>query len=275
VTKSAINTRNTYWAAYVQEDWKVTPKLTLNLGLRWDMDSAPYRNPKEIGSGFDRTKINPVSGTPGVVTFLPFSETGFRPFRNDKNNFSPRFGFGYRMFEKTVIRGGYSIIYAMPWGGAGSGWEAGFFPASTYNSSDGGFTPAFLLKDGVPPPPAAEARDDRFGAVPVGTSPRFAVSYWDLNHLTPYSQSFNFGVQKQLRQELVAEVTYLGNLVHKISNNLSYNMIPLVNGRGPAVQDQRLRPFPQFSNVTQLSAPIGNSTYTHSTPSWKGDIQAV
>ena len=93
-TGGTTKPNNSEYGFFAQDDWRVTPKLTLNLGLRYDYQTIakpPITNPNPllIGAGFD---------------------TGFQP--KDKNNFAPRFGFAYGFNEKTVVRGGYGLFYA-------------------------------------------------------------------------------------------------------------------------------------------------------------------
>ena len=265
-TSASINsfdllTRTSYWGAYVMDDWKVTPRLTLNLGLRWEMDTPPFRDDNKVSS-FDGTAINPVSGNPGVVTFAPFPDTGKRAFDFEWNNWSPRFGFAYRPRGNWVVRGGYGLMYYQPLANFSKFQDAGFSETGSFSSIDGGFTPAFLLRDGLPPLPGGEERGPGFGAVPLGEKTRFAPDFMEQNKTTPYSQQWNFGIQRQLPGEILVEVTYLANVAHKlVRGNISRNMIPLINGRGPATQDQILRPFPQFSDVIERNPTFGNSSY--------------
>ncbi|MGH7463238.1 MAG: hypothetical protein ACREMA_19700, partial [Longimicrobiales bacterium] len=101
-----------------------------------------------------------------------------------------------------------------------------------------------------------------FGAVPVGQAPRISPDFIQRDHVNGYHHQFNLSVQKQIFGTVLVEAGYMGNLGHKLAGSAAnVNMIPLVNGRGPAAQDQRLRPFPQYNNVTQVGLPWGNSTY--------------
>jgi len=256
-----LEQRSDDYAAYVQDDWKVTSRLTLNLGLRWEID-APYWERNNRQSGFDRRAINPVSGTPGVVTFAGLDGRGKYANNFDKNDFGPRFGFAYRAPLGIVLRGGYGIQYLPPYGFIGLWPSLGFSVNQTFTSPDGGFTPAFLLRDGMPVP-VQEPLGPGFGAVPLGMPTRTAPDFLQENHPTGYMQQWNLGIQRQLGGNMLAEVAYLGNVGHKLSStrNVSLNMIPLVNGRGPARQDQALRPFPQFSDVLLANPPWGNSSY--------------
>ena len=253
--------RSDGYAVYIQDDWKVTSKLTLNLGLRWEMDT-PYWEESNRQNSFDLHAINPVSGTPGIVTFA--GRDGRSKYANnfDKNDFAPRFGFAYRAPWNVVVRGGYGIQYMQSYGFLGQWPTLGFGIIQTFTSPDGGFTPAFRFRDGMPLP-VQESLGPGFGAVAVGATTRTSPDFLQQNFPTGYMQQWNLGIQKQLGGNMLAEVAYVGNVGHKLSStrNASLNMIPLTNGRGPARQDQRLRPFPQFSDVLLAGPPWGNSNF--------------
>jgi hypothetical protein len=83
---------NWYYAPFVQDDWKVTRKLTLNLGLRWDIDGPVYELHNE-GNSFDPYEINPISGTPGVIKFFGRNGWPNNFYNTDPDRFAPRFGF--------------------------------------------------------------------------------------------------------------------------------------------------------------------------------------
>ncbi|MBK7927725.1 MAG: hypothetical protein IPJ98_09595 [Bryobacterales bacterium] len=162
----------------------------------------------------------------------------------DKNNFSPRFGFAYKLPRGTVIRGGYAIAYNGAYQGAvANPLIAGFSLNGSFTSTDGGFTRAFSFRDGMPAI-TREALGPGFGAVRVGQAPRFAPDYIQQDHVNAYSHQYNFTIQKELPGNLLLEAAYIANLSHKLGGvNVNVNQIPLVNGRGPAAQSQAARPF--------------------------------
>lgn len=256
-----LNTRTDYWGVFVQDDWKVTPTLTLNLGLRWDLDTPRWETHNRQ-SGFDLHAINPVAGVPGIVTFSGRDGRSKYAHDFDSNNFGPRVGFAWKWGSSVVVRGGYGISYngeyavAVPFV-----MFNGFGLNGAFSSPDGGFTPAFLFRNGLPPV-TREPLTPAFGSVGVGDKPRLDPDFIQQNEMNGYAQHWNLTIQKQLRGNMVFEAAYLANVGHKLGGpNINLNMIPLVNGRGPVMQDQLLRPFPQFNNVTQVSPPWGNSTY--------------
>jgi len=249
-----------YYGAFVQDDWKVTPRLTLNFGLRWEMDT-PRRERNNRQNGFDEFARNPVSGTPGAMTFSGVDGRSPCAHQFDKNNLGPRFGFAWRpVGEKLVVRGGYGLTYAglyytaIPFVAA-----AGFADRRQFTSPDNGLTAALLLKDGVPQQPG-EPLSPGFGAVPVGSNPRFAPQFFRQDHVSPYSHMMNFGIQRQIGSSLVAEVSWQANLSHKLGGpDVNINETrPELRG---ATANQRLRPFPQYGNVMWLSPAWGNSSY--------------
>ena len=107
-----IVTRAQYLAFFAQDDWRVTDRLTLNYGLRYDLE-LPRREVNNKMNSFDATAINPVSGTPGVVTFAGVNGVPERAFATDLNNIGPRVGFAYQIGPsgRTVLRGGTGVFY--------------------------------------------------------------------------------------------------------------------------------------------------------------------
>ena len=258
-----LNTRSDYWGFYAQDNWKINQKLTLSLGLRYELDT-PRWEWENRQSGFDPQAINPVCNCPGAVTFSGRDGLSRYAHDFDKNNWGPRLGIAYRVNDSTVIRTGYGVNY--------NGAYARAVPFTMFwtfsknlelNSPDGGFTPAFNFSDGLPAAtPFAEAdRNASFGAVTSGRR-TVAPDFIQQNQRNGYSQQWNFTVQKQLQGNALVEAQYMANVGHKLGGpNVSINMIPLVNGMGPASQAQTARPFPQFSNVLHESPAWGNSTY--------------
>jgi outer membrane receptor protein involved in Fe transport len=256
-----LNSRSDYYGAFVQDNWKVSSRLTLNLGLRWDMDSPRFERDNRQ-SGFDPVKINPVAGIPGVITFAGLDGVGKYAHNFDKNNFGPRAGFAWRAGTGMVVRGGYGIAYngeynvAVP-----NSLASGFGLNGSFTSTDGGITQAFFLRDGMPATPR-EPLGPGLGAVKPPAAPRSAASFIQQNQQNGYAQQWNLSIQKEVLRDTLVEAAYLANVGHKLGGpNVDIDQVPLVNGRGPATQNQQQRPFPQYSGVTQISPPWGNSTY--------------
>ncbi len=256
-----VNARSNYYGVFLQDDWKVNSRVTLNLGLRWEID-YPRWDSENRQSGFDAFAVNPVSGTPGIITFAGRNGVGKYAHDFDANNWGPRFGFAYRPANSLVIRGGYGIFYNGQYQvSVNNSLLQGFSLNGSFQSPDGGFTPAFLFRNGMPPVPRDELGPG-FGAVRVGRPVTTAPDFIARDHANGYSQQWNLTIQRELPGNTLLETAYIANVGHKLSGqNLNVNQIPLVNGHGPAVQSQTARRFPQFSDVTRVAPSWGNSTY--------------
>ena len=88
-------TRTDYWGVFVQDNWKLTSNLTLNIGIRYDLDTPRWET-RNRQSGFNPYLINPVSGTPGVITYSGVNGLSKYAHNWDTNNVGPRFGFAWR-----------------------------------------------------------------------------------------------------------------------------------------------------------------------------------
>ncbi len=259
-----LDRRSTYWAWFVQDDWKLSRDLTVNLGLRWELDTPIYDVNNRM-NGFAIDQVNPISGTLGVVRFMGQDGWPTKPYRTDLNNFGPRIGLAYKLFGKdsTVLRAGYGAYFAHPFdAGAPSSASLGFEQSITLVSPDQGITHPFVLSQGPGNASlAAPALNDSFGAVRVGAAPNTAVTFYEYGRSTGYSHQFNFGLQHVLKGGILLEATYLGNISHKLASaNLSLNQIPLAQAEA-GQRTQAFRPFPQFSGVTVVLPSLGDSSY--------------
>ncbi len=252
-----LRTRNYSLGGFVQDDWKLLPNLTLNLGVRYDVEPPPI-SPEDTFSGFDMNRVHPRAGVPGVVTFANVDGFPRRIALTDKNNISPRFGFAWRPAgnDRTVVRGGYGVFFGNTNDiGYGTGTNLGFSTEAAFVSPDQNQTAAFLLRNGLPAfdAPGPASRTPAFG---VNNS----ISFYQRQRATPYSQQFNFGLQREWRGILV-EGQYLGNLGRKLTaTDSSINQIPpeRVGGAGTI---QSRRPFPQFTDVVMVAPNWGASSY--------------
>jgi hypothetical protein len=252
------------WGTFAQDDIHVNANLTLNLGVRWDIDS-PRQEYNGQQNGFNPTENNPVSGTPGVVTFS--GKDGASKYANnwERHNFGPRVGFSWKPRDQWVVRGGGALLYLgeydqpMP-----IALALGFGINGDFTSS-GGVSPAFTLVNGLPPL-AAPALTLGFGAVAPGKSPNTSVTYVDPNHPTGYIEQTSVDIQHQFAGNLLLDIGYLGAFGHHLPdpgpvniNQVPASELPLIaSGTDTALS---LRPFPQFNKVEKIADPYGNSTY--------------
>ncbi len=255
-----LDRRGTYWAWFVQDDWKATPNLTVNFGLRWEAH-MPRVDASDRQNSFARDLVNPVSGTPGIITFANQGGLGRTIYRPDYDNYTPRIGLAWKPFgsSRTVVRAGYGIFFGPPLPGSNTA-SAGFENAGAFNTPDNGITAPFFLQDGFPALPSRTELGPGFGAVRVGQPVAFAPEFIDQNRALGYSQQWNFGIQRELAWSTLIEAVYTANVGHKLNGpSTSLNQVP-VELMGPGNAQIR-RPFPQFGNITLIAPMWGNSSY--------------
>jgi hypothetical protein len=260
--------RGLTYEAYVQDDWKVLPNLTLNAGIRWEALAPPVTVRDDQGnpfvSSFDPKCINPVSGTPGCVTYAG-KDFPANHLRSGFRYFAPRGGLSWLPWgagSKTVVRAGGGIYWIALEGGATASSQSGFnvvYPGN-FSSPDNGITAPFLLKDGFPPIPALSVEGHGFGAVPVGQQPRVDVTYQDRNaYQRPYAIQYNFTIQHRLVANTELQMAYQAYLGRHNWNTIQNNQLtPSQFGPGNA---QIRRPFPQYGNVTNFEDTVFTSSY--------------
>ncbi len=243
-------TENKDFAGYAQDNWKATRKLTLNLGLRYQVDRPltergnrmNWFNPTVASPLGSISYVDPVTGqnvSRALVGGEVFASSNDRsPFVTDWSNIAPRLGFAYLFHKNTVIRGGYGIYYDDVKSGA-NGWMSyeseGFsqytYPVTTYQND--GATPYLHLADAFSPgpikPPGSSLgllNDVGYGAIGPIKDGWFAT--------TPYEQSWSFGIERQLLSNMVLDVYYVG----KKGTNLYYEGANEVDILGPSIEKQ-------------------------------------
>jgi hypothetical protein len=224
--------RFSYFAPFVQDDWKVSNRLTLNLGLRWDYRAVPFEQSNNKMFWFDRAnaggglcfadKALQTQSVPALGGPIAPDGNGFyrycgrnNPADGSKKPFAPRIGFAYRLTDKTVVRGGYGIF---------------FDSAETREIDDSGDIYPFVVR--ASPNPTADSpscgttgnppctpklTDQMFPAVPLHQvsaaadgSQFFAVIISEFPH-NPYVQQWSLSVQRELARNTTLEVNYVGN----------------------------------------------------------------
>jgi len=258
-----LHSRSDSYAGYAQDDWRVTPKLTLNLGLRWESDAPRWETSNQQNS-FDPVALNPVSHTPGIVLFSGRSGLSKYASNWDLDNFGPRLGFAWTPREQCVVRGGGAILYTGQYDSA-TPIDAGlgFAISGSFASPDNGVTPAFLLASGLPPVshPAAQDLTPGFGAVPVGAMPTTSVTFFERSRQTGYLYQASLDLQRQFGGNWLLDIGYLGTFGHHLASPdpRGIDQVP-PDEMGPGNAQVR-RPFLQYTNVQVLAADIGNSNY--------------
>jgi Carboxypeptidase regulatory-like domain/TonB dependent receptor len=276
------------WGFYAQDSWRVTPKLTLSYGLRWDIFVPEHESRNEIAS-FDPTAVNSAAG--GNLGALTFWGKGagrnglVEAYRTYWREFSPRIGFAYNATPKTVIRGGYGLSSPGFFGVFTSGNELpnyGWSATVTPTSENNGVTPAFNWNQGFPTIPTVPNLNPSL------------LNGSNANYVNPAvpkpgrTENVNFGLQGEIPLGIVVTADYVGNFSRGLPDNtfitlnqldpkfLGLGSLLLQSVTSPAAitagipipypgftgsVTQALRPYPQFININQLSSPKGFVEY--------------
>ncbi len=197
-----------YYAFYVQDDWKVSNKLTLNLGLRYELPFSKTESQNRV-SNVCLTCPNPAAGgIPGALQFAGNGpgRTGQSSFLGTRYNaWGPRVGFAYQAVPGFVVRGGGGIYYvAEREGGNSDNALQGFQGISSIDSPNNGYTPAFTLAGGLP---AANPVPDLDPGQALFQSPPFAAKYAGY---APRIYNWNFTMEKGLGKNTVLRASYQG-----------------------------------------------------------------
>ncbi len=244
--------------AFIQDDFKVTGRLTVNLGLRWEFD-GPYSEANNQFASFNPGLVNHITGNLGDVEFAGRNgaPTHFSP--NIYHDFLPRVGFAYHVLPDTVLRGGYGIYRLPAIGYASVGPVSQYARSATFTSLDNGVTPYYYLANGVPYVPFnVDANGNPL--IPASlTKPTNNVNQLEFRDRTPYTQTWQIGLQHQFKGDWLAEADYVGTRGVKLPVSIPENQLP-ADLWGVSSNPQSLRDFPQYLNVTHL-ANDGNSFY--------------
>jgi len=242
--------RETVLGAFVQDDFRVLPNLTLNLGVRYSFVGG-FSEAHNRLANFDPSLTNPATNTMGAIDF---ASPGNRTLQaNHPAVFAPRVGFAWSAAKNWVVRGGYGVFLV---------------PLSVqrdFNASPPGYsiqqsvqttdlhTPIFQLSQGPPP-----YQYPTFTNLTPSILNGQAISYWPYNAHQSYVQQWQIGVQRQLGTDTVAEASYVANKGTSLLFPRDLNQVPpILLGPGNA---QLNRPFPQYQGITTYFSDA-NSNY--------------
>jgi hypothetical protein len=274
-----LNSYLDYNALFVQDDWRVTSRLTLNLGLRWEAETGLKEDHNQLAVGFDRTaKATLSNGTPvtGGILFAGIDGNERDIGDLSRLKFAPRLGAAYQLRPETVIRGGYGILYAPIRYDPVAALAPGYTQANAYvASTDNDQTPANALSNPFPGGLQKPAGNTAGLLTGVGN----AVSSYDQSYHAPRVQQFSVDVEQSLPGQIALDVSYIGSRSKNLSPSpassipININQLnpsnfslgaslndqvanPLYTAGGPGIigqptvsRSQTLRPFPQFTSV--------------------------
>ncbi len=228
------------YAVYMQDDWRVAPWLTLNLGVRYEYFS-PISEAYNRISNFDFEQKKIVIAKQGGVS----NTAGVKP---DRNDISPRLGFAANFARKWVVRGGFAISYNPPFMGSDQAFRnPPFSSLYTVTTSTPGY-PANRLQDGLPIPVPGDP-----------ANPSGSLSAVGMDNVTPHVKQFNLTVQRELPWGLVGTASYVGVLGRNIALSVGRNE----PAPGPGNYNQR-RPlyslYPNLAGVARYTT-IYESSY--------------
>lgn len=279
-----------YTGVFFHDDWKVSRKLTLNLGLRYEYEGPLTERYNRTVRGFDMTSANPLSTAAFPVRGgLLFANDDNRGVWNpDRRNWAPRAGFAWEVAPKTTVRAGYGIFYQPMI--TDSILQPGFSESTPMViSTDFGQTYQSTLQNPFP----NGLRIPRGAANGLATNNGLAVEFIDLGRLHARAHRWSAGVQRLIPGQIVMELSYTGNHSTNMDVDRNLNFVPRdqlstspvrdqaridfltqavpnpLAGRlpgttlnGATVQRQQLLlPYPQYTTVAQRRQPIGSADF--------------
>ena len=256
--------RSSIHSFYFQDDWKVTPTLTLNLGVRYSSE-APFNTKYGTMTNWDPSATDDVTGLKGA-----FVHTNSPLNKRDNNNFQPRLGMAWHPLQKWVVRAGFAVNTVDVKFPVLMGQFEEYIATANVQAAPGDPTPVFRLSQG-PTNIGYKIRSN-------GSSPYNGTNYgsrsadlWDNNIRNPYVLNFNFGVQYELANNYLLDVSYQGSAGIGLLERWQLNTFPINYASNDlALQakvfaaPQNYRPYTNFGDVLMRSN-FGHSTFNSGT----------
>jgi hypothetical protein len=286
-----VASQSYYYGAYAQDDWRITPKLTLSFGLRYDLDTPRTDRYNRINY-FDPTAPSPlaqasgITGLQGGLVFVGVNGRDRHQTNYDTNNFAPRFGLAYAVDPKTVIHAAFGIVYGpSPQAAAGTVGPFGFRVQNTWVSTLDNITPYYTLDN--PFPSGFQAAPGASQGLATGAGGQ--IEGFLRNTVTPYAEQYLFNIDRELPGNSHLQLGYAGNHGLKLQQSreggIDFDQLPtsalslgsklndlvpnpffgvITSGTLAAAQVSRgqlLKPYPQFTSVLPLFQPGGQTKY--------------
>ena len=264
---SSFAEQSVTYSAFVHDDWRVSPKLTLNIGMRWEYEGPLTERFNRTVTQFDPTFVQPVQTAAKAayaanpLAELPasaFTVTGGDLFAGvngqprgaystSYKHFMPRFGFAYQLMDKTVVRGGYGIFFGFLGQRKYDVVQDGFTKQTDFiATNDGNLTPATSFANPFPNgiQPAVGAADGGRTNLTQNLKP-FAA-----NPAAPYNQRWQLDIQHEFKGGVVWDIGYVGNRGTRIQINHNINATPL--------KYMSTSPFRDQATINLLSGNVAN-----------------
>ena len=225
--------------AFIQDDWKPRPNLTVNIGFRYEHQGGWSEIHNRIGV-FDPSITNPATNTLGAIWFG--GDNGRNTLQMPVNNFLPRVGFSWAPTEKWAVRGGFGM-YTYMWSGDTTATNAIAFGADSTGSlfDANQINPVFELSNPNPP----------LNYISASRSPSgyngHAVPYYPVHTPVAIMDEYSFSIQRQLNDGLVAQIAYVGSKGSNLSFPVDINQVH-ESQLGPG-NAQAKRPYPQYLGI--------------------------
>ncbi|MBI1790422.1 MAG: carboxypeptidase regulatory-like domain-containing protein [Acidobacteria bacterium] len=265
--------RHYYYAGFVHDDWKISSKLSLNIGLRWDAESGNVERFDRQINGLDFDAASPIASKvqglslKGAVAFAGVNGQPRALIDTPKSALQPRIGLAYRLHDKWVVRGGYGLYYL---GEDAIGSSNGFSRQTNAIVSTDGLTPYPGMKTANPfvALPGGKLLD------PIGTSLGASsflgegVASFKRDRGLPYSHQYSFDIQRELPGSILFEIGYTGNTTRRLPVGFGLNYIPtnelarrLPNGQIDVAYYSAQVPNP-MAGLIPNNAALNGATFT-------------
>ena len=275
-----------YVAPFIQDDWRVTPKLTVNLGLRWDYESPMTERFNRQNAAFCTTCANPLQASVAGLTLmggLQFADGNHRfPYRRDLNNFQPRVGLAYQLSDRLVLRAGYGVIY---FNTLETPFAQGYSASTSYAATSDKTHPSNNISSPFP----TGVNQPSGSSLGLSTQLGQSITYIDPNHVQPKAVQYSVSTQAQLIGNTVLSIAYAGSRASLLEVNRNINILPqqyydqgatgvsylnasVANPMAGKIPNSTLNsttltrnllllPYPEFGSVTEYYSSAGSVPY--------------
>jgi hypothetical protein len=262
--------RAMYYAGFVQDDWKITPHLTLNIGVRYELETPYTERHNYLFYGFNYSSPSPIQ-VPGLnlMGYPLFACVSGNPCREGNlgtNNFGPRFGFAWQAHPGTVVRGGYGIFFESNLGNQGTSTDipSTFSTNYTYiGTQDNGETPFTNISNPFPNGLLKPVGSSQGNASLIGQS----LTFLNQGRVLPYTQQMQLGIQQSLPSQTCFEAAFVSQVNVKgfdaTGNNteavLNFNLDELPASYLARGAQQNLQLPNPFYGIAPAATSLGSS----------------